>query len=78
MAECKTLTHLHRNYFGSPVHVRCSESEQAKAGADEAVLAAVVIHQPIAMVGAVVFDCKTLKSIKQVWTAQETASLVVD
>jgi hypothetical protein len=40
-----------------------------KAGADEAILAAVVVNQPITVVAAVVFDCQTLMAIKQVWTA---------
>ena len=39
--RCKALSHLHQNRIWSPVHIRCSEAEQAKARADEAVLAAV-------------------------------------
>ena len=72
------VTHLRRDCIGSPVHVRCSEAEQAKACADEAVLPAVVINQPIAMIATVVFDRQALKAIQQVWPAQETALIVTD
>src|SRR5207245_9958889 len=72
------LTHLRRDRIGSPVHVRCSEAEPAKAGTDEAVLPAVVIHQPLAMIATVVFDRQALKAIQQVWAAQETAVIVTD
>ena len=65
----KTVSYLHRNCIRSPVYIRCSEAEQAKAGADEAILAAVVINQAITVIAAVVFDCQPLLSIKQVWTA---------
>jgi hypothetical protein len=72
------VTHLRRDCIGSPVHVRCSEAEQAKACADKAVLPAVVINQPIAMITTVVFDRQALKAIQHVWPAQETAVIVTD
>src|SRR2546429_2572438 len=72
------LTHLRRDRIGSPVHVRCSEAEQAKAGTDEAVLPAVVINQPIAMIATVVFDRQALKAIQQVWAGPATAVTVTD
>jgi hypothetical protein len=78
MAGGEGVAHLHRDQVRIPVNVCCGEAKQAKAGADEAVLAAVVINQPIAVVAAVVFDCQSLKAIKQVWTAQESALFVVD
>ncbi len=65
----KAVTYLHRNCIGSPVYIGCGEAEQAKAGADEAILAAVVINQPITMADAVVFNYQALKPIKHVWTA---------
>jgi hypothetical protein len=69
---------MHRDHIGSPIYIRCGEAEQTKAGAHEAVLAAIVINQPIAMVAAVVFDCKALKGIKQIWAGYETALMVMD
>ncbi len=76
--SAKGVAHLHRDQVRIPIYVCRGEAEQAKAGADEAVLAAVVIHQPIAVVAAVVFDCQAVKSIEQVWPAQETALVVMD
>jgi hypothetical protein len=38
----------------------------------------VVFNQPIAVVAAVVFDGQAVKAIEQVWTAQETALVVID
>ena len=72
------MAHLHRDQIRIAVDVCCSETEKAKACADEAILAAVVINQPIAVIATVVFDCQALKAIKQVWTAQETALVVMD
>jgi hypothetical protein len=72
------VTYLHCNRAGSSVHVRCGEAEQAKPGADEAVLAAVVINQPVTVVAAVVLDCQALLAIKQVWSAHEMAPIVAD
>jgi len=63
------VSHLHHNGIGTSVDIRRSEAEKAKIGADEVILAAVVIDEPITMVTAVVFDRQTLKAIKQVWTA---------
>ena len=65
----EAVPYLHRNYVGSPVDIRCSEAKQPKAGADEAILAAVVINHAITVITAVVFDCQALIPIKQVWTA---------
>src|SRR2546425_8710530 len=61
------LTHLRRDCIGSHVYVRRSEAEQAKACADKAVLPAVVINQPIAMITTVVLDRQALKAIQEVW-----------
>ena len=77
-AAGKALPNLHRNCFGGAVHVGCGEAEQAKAGADEAVLAAVVLDHSITMVAAVIFDCQALTRIEQVGAAQEAASIVMD
>ena len=63
------VTHLHRDRFGTPVHVRCCEAQQAEAGANEAILAAVVINHSIPVIAAVIFDGQALTAIKQVWTA---------
>ena len=63
------MTDLHRNCIGSPVYIGCREAEQAIASADQAVLAAVVVNQPITMVAAVIFDCQALTPIEQVGTA---------
>jgi hypothetical protein len=63
------LTYLHRNQSGSPVNIRCGESEKSKAGADEAILPAVVIDHPFAVIAAVVFDGQALGAIKQVRTS---------
>jgi hypothetical protein len=54
---------------GSPVNIRCGESEKSKAGADEAILPAVVIDHPFAVIAAVVFDGQALGAIKQVRTS---------
>ncbi|HEY8864317.1 MAG TPA: hypothetical protein VIO37_09120 [Candidatus Dormibacteraeota bacterium] len=72
------MTNLQCNSIGSPVHIGGSEAKQAKAGTDEAVLAAIVINQPITVVAAVVFDCQALNRIKQVWAAWETVLIVMD
>jgi hypothetical protein len=72
------VAHLHRDQVRIPVNVRRGEAEQAKTGVDEAILAPVVFNQPIAVVAAVVFDCQALKAIEEVWTAQETALVVID
>jgi hypothetical protein len=66
--RCKALPHLHENRIWSPVHIRCSEAEQAKARADEAVLAAVVVNQAITVVAAVIFDCQALTAIEKIRT----------
>jgi hypothetical protein len=62
----KVLPHLHRNRVWRSVHIRGSEAQQMEAGADQSVLAAVVINQPIAMIATVVFDCQALAAIQQV------------
>jgi hypothetical protein len=72
------VAYLHCYQIRVPVYVCRSEAEQAEADADEAILAAVVINQPVAVVAAVVFDRQALYAIKQVWTAQETALVVMD
>src|SRR2546428_13891414 len=72
------VTHLRRDRIGSPVHVRCSEAEQAKAGTDEAVLPAAVLNQPIAVVSTVVFDRQALKAEQHGWAAQGTAGSLTD
>jgi hypothetical protein len=74
----KATTHLHHNPVGRPIYVRCGEPEQAKAGANQVVLSAVVLNQPIAVIATVIFDCQALIAIKQIWTAYDTASLVID
>ena len=63
------MTYVHRDHLWSPVYIGRGESEQTKTGPDEAVLTAIVINQPLAMVAAVVFDCQALVAIKQIWTA---------
>jgi hypothetical protein len=78
MARGEGVAYLHRDEVRVPVDVCRSEAEQAKAGADKAILAAVVFNQPIAVVAAVVFDCQTLEAIKQVWSAEETALVIMD
>jgi hypothetical protein len=60
------LTYLHRNQIGSPVNIRGGEAEQSKAGAHEAILPAVVINHPFAVIAAVVFDSQALGAIEQV------------
>src|SRR5256885_16763184 len=72
------LTHLRRDCIGSPVHVCCSEAEQAKAGTDEAVLPAVVINPPIAVNNTLVLDRPALKAIQEGLAAPEKAVLVTD
>ncbi len=74
----ESLTYLHCNRVGAPEYIGCSEAEQAESGADKAILAAVVINQPITVVAAVVLDGQALKAIKQVWTAQEPALIVIN
>jgi hypothetical protein len=78
MARGEGVAHLHRDEVRVPVYVCRSEPEEAKPGADEAILAAVVVDQPITVVAAVVFDCQAMESIKQVWTAEESALVVMD
>jgi hypothetical protein len=78
MVGGKAVAYLYHDGIGSPVHVCRGEAEQTKSGPDEAILPAVVIHQPVAVVGAVVFDHQVLAPIKQVWAAQETSSVVMD
>jgi hypothetical protein len=63
------VTYEHRDHLWSPVYIGRCESQQTKAGADQAILAPIVIDQPLAMVAAVVFDCQALVAIKQIWTA---------
>lgn len=70
--------HLHYERIGSSEHIGCSESEQPKSSTDEAILAPIVINQPITVVAAVVLDGKALKTIQQVWTAQKPALIVID
>ena len=65
----EAMTHLHDNRIRSPIHIRCTEPEYSKSRADEAVLAAVVVGKPIAMVTAVILDGQALKAKKQVWAA---------
>jgi hypothetical protein len=72
------VTYLHRDCIGTPIHIRGSEAKQAEADPDEAILAAIVSNQPITVIATVVFDRQALKAIQQVWTAYETASMVVD
>jgi hypothetical protein len=74
----ESVTYVHDDHIGSSVYIRCGEAEQANAGADEAVLAAVVINQPITMIGAVVFDCQALMAVEQIWTAHEPALIIVN
>ena len=72
------MTNLHRNRFGTPVHVRRGETEQSKSGPDKAILAAVVFRHPIPMIAAVEFNGQTLNAIKQVRPAQESPAIIVD
>jgi hypothetical protein len=72
------VTYLHRNRFGTSVHVRRSETEQAKSGADKAILAAVVFHHPIPVIAAVEFNSQTLNAVKEVRPAQESPPIIVD
>jgi hypothetical protein len=74
----KGVAYLHRDQIRVPVDVCRGESEQAEAGADKAILPAVVIYQPITVIAAVVLDGQALKAIEQVGTAQETAFVVMD
>lgn len=74
----KSLAYLHHNCIGSPEHIRRREAEQAQSRADEAILAAVVINEPIAVVAAVVFNGKALTAIEQVWAAQKPTLIVID
>ena len=74
----KVLTHLHRNRIWRSVHIRGSEAQQVEAGTDQAILAAVVINQPIAMIATVVFDCQVLAAIQQVWARYVKALVVAD
>ncbi len=67
MAEY-AVAHLHHDRVGSPVDISRSETQQAIAGADKSVLAAVVIDQAVAVVAAVVFDGQVPIAIKQVST----------
>jgi hypothetical protein len=78
MAGIEGVSYLQRDQIRVPVDVCRSEAEQAKAGADEAILAAVVVNQPITMVAAVIFDSQALQAIKQVGTPQDTAMVVMD
>src|SRR5437660_9870818 len=55
-----------------------SAARDATIRARMAVLPAVVINQPIAMIATVVFDRQALKAIQEVWPAQETAVIVTD
>jgi len=59
---------LHNNQIGGPVNIRRREAKQATACANQAVLAAIVIDQSIAMVAAVELDCQALNAIEQVRT----------
>ena len=68
-ATRKVVPHLHCDRIGTSVYVCCCETEQAKSGADETVLAAVVIDHSVTMVASVVFDRQTLLEVKKVWTA---------
>src|SRR2546430_5535727 len=69
------LTHLRRDCIGSPVHVCCSEAEQAKAGTDEAVLPAVGINPPRAVINTRVIDRQAREAEKEVVPAPETARI---
>jgi hypothetical protein len=63
------VTHLHCNCVRTPVHIRRGEPKQAKSRADEAILAAVVLHHPISVIATVEFNGQTLNAIKQVLSA---------
>jgi len=63
------VTYLHCNCLRTSVHVRRGEPKQAKSGADEAILAAVVFHHPIPVIATVEFNGQTLNAIKQVRSA---------
>ena len=71
MAESRSgegVTYVRHDCVGNPVYVRRGEAEQAEAGADEAILTTVVVHEPITMVAAVVFDGQKLMAMEQIWT----------
>ena len=68
-ATRKVVPHLHCDRIGTSVYVCCCETEQAKSGADETVLAAVVIDKPISVIAAVVFDGQAVPAIEEVRTA---------
>jgi hypothetical protein len=72
------VAYLHYNRVGCSVHIRCSETEQTKGCANQAVLPAVVVDHTIPMVAAVIFDGQPLEPIEQVRTTQEVASIVMD
>ena len=74
----KSEANLHRDQIRTPVYIRCREAQETKPGADEAILAAVVIDEPITMVATVVLDRQPLKPIEKVGTAQESAVMVFD
>ena len=64
----EAIANLHHDGVGTPVHVGRREAKQAEAGADEAILPAVVVDQSFTMISAVVFDDQALKVINQVWS----------
>jgi S-methylmethionine-dependent homocysteine/selenocysteine methylase len=69
----KLVANLRHDSFGRPVYIGCREAEQPIAGANEAILAAVVIHKPVTVVVAVIFNCQALIAVEQIWSGQETA-----
>ncbi len=74
----EAITDLRHNRIGRSVDVRRGEAKQPKARANEAVLAAIVRDQAIAVVAAVELDGQALRAIKQVWTSQQLAAGVTD
>ena len=78
MAGGEAVTYLRVDRVRSPVHICCREAEQAIAGRDKAILAAVVINQPVTVAATVVFDRQLLTRIQEVRTAKETSLIVMD
>jgi hypothetical protein len=77
-AAGKVVAHLHCDRVGTSIDVRGCEAEHANAGADETVLAAVVIDKPISMIAAVVLNGQALPGIEEVRTAYEPTLIVMN
>jgi hypothetical protein len=69
---------LHHHGLGAPVDIGRRKAEQSEAGANESILAAVVIDHPITMVAAVEFDRQIVSAIEQIWPAYGQSTIVMD